>query len=171
MPELISPKTILARLRNAVSTPAGELDDKIGAIIASAQRSRSLFGLKSDAIAAIWSVAAEAAEDDWNGEGALAIDPMTAGNAVAFLDTLPPFARLPEISAEPSGALSLDWIHSRTKMFSVSVGRSRSLALAWLDGTAHGYGVVSFDGEDVPPRILDEVLKLQPDGAPLLRLT
>jgi hypothetical protein len=169
MPESLS-TTILARLRNAVSSPAEELDKKLAAVLAAAQQSRALFGTRSDAISAIWSVASEAAEDDWNGEGAFGVDPVAASNAVGFIQTLPDSVAMPEISPDPDGALSLDWIESRTRAFSISVGRNRSLAFAWLDGTARGYGVVSFDGEDVPTRVLDEVSKIRIDGVSFLRV-
>ena len=158
---------MLTRLRNAVSSPAEELDRKLGDVVASTHRSRALFGSKSDAISAIWAVAAEAADGNWNGEGAVAVHPVTAGNAVTFIQTLPTFVAMPEVSPEPDGGISLDWIESRTRVFSVSIGRNRSLPFAWLEGTARGYGVVSFDGEDMPARVLDEISRLRINGAPL----
>ena len=155
----------LTRLRNAVSGPAEELDRKLGDVVVSTQRSWALFGTKSDAISAIWAVAAEAAEENWNGEGALAIHPAAATNAVTFIQTLPACVAMPEVSPEPDGGISLDWIQSRKRIFSVSIGRNRSLPFAWLDGASRGYGVVSFDGEDMPNRVLDEISKLRIDGA------
>ncbi len=155
---------MLGRLRNAVSSSAEELDRKLGAIVMSSQRSWALFGSKSDAISSVWAVAAEAAEEGWNGEGAIAIHPATAANAVTFIHTLPTFVAMPEVSPEPDGGISLDWIQSRTRIFSVSIGRNRSLPFAWLDGTSRGYGVVSFDGEDMPNRVLDEISKIKIDG-------
>jgi hypothetical protein len=39
----------------------------------------------------------------------------------------------------------------------VSVGPSGRLAFAWLDGVEKGHGVVRFDGQDVPRRILEGI--------------
>lgn len=164
MPQTFSTFATLARLRNAVSTPAEEVERKLGYVVASAQRSRALFGSHSDAIAAVWAVAGEAAEENWNGEGALPIDPAAAANAIMFIETLPTSAAMPEVSPEPDGAISLDWIESRSRMFSVSIGRNRCLPFAWLDGTARGYGVVSFDGEDMPDRVLGEIARIRVNG-------
>jgi hypothetical protein len=164
MPESFPKLGPLSRLPNAVSPPAEEVKNKLADVFSAQQRSRALFGLKSDAIAEVWSVAAEASEPDWNGEGALAVDPMTASNAVIFIQSLPPSVPMPEVSPEPDGGISLDWIESRARVFSVSIGSKQSLPFAWLDGNARGYGVLSFDGEETPNRVLDEISRIRING-------
>jgi hypothetical protein len=166
MPQSFPKLGLLSRLGNAVSAPAEEVDKRLGELLDSARRSRALFGPKSDAISAIWDVAAEAGQPDWNGEGALAVDPIAAANAVTFIQTLPGSVAMPEVSPEPDGGISLDWIESQTRVFSVSIGPKRSLPFAWLDGTSHGYGVVSFDGEDMPNRVLNEISRIRINGTP-----
>lgn len=168
MSTALSKPAVLARLRNAVSSPAEDVGRKLDAVFASAQRSRVLFGSKSDAISAIWNVALEAGENDWNGEGAFAVHPTAATNAVMFIHTLPASVAMPEISPEPDGGISLDWIESQTRIFSVSIGPNRAIPFAWLDGTSRGYGVVSFDGEDTPNRVLDEISRIRIDGTTAL---
>ena len=77
--------------------------------------------------------------------------------AERFLRALPYRIPLPELAVEPDGSISLDWIRSRTRLFSVSVGRASRLAFAWLDGSDTGHGVARFDGQNVPPRILEGI--------------
>jgi hypothetical protein len=70
---------------------------------------------------------------------------------------LPDGIPLPEFAPEPDGSISLDWILSRNRLFSVSIGHSSRLAFAWLDGADNGHGVARFDGQNVPPRVLEGI--------------
>ena len=73
---------------------------------------------------------------------------------------LPDDVPMPELAPEPDGAISLDWVHSRARVFSISAGRSDRLAYAWLDGTDSGHGVARFDGERIPPLVLDAIREI-----------
>lgn len=174
MPEAFSTLGILAlyaaaRASTAVSPTAQTLRKNAYAVVASAERSRALFGDKSDAISAVWQVAADQSTEDWDGTGGAAVDALAACNAVEFLRALPAGTPLPEVSPEPDGCISLDWIESRNRLFSLSIGSNRRLPYAWLDGTDRGHGVATFDGEEVPPRILEEIRKIRFDAAPAIR--
>ena len=92
------------------------------------------------------------------------IDPMAMINAEAFVRALPIGVPLPEFAPEPDGSVSLDWIQSRTRKFSLSVGRSQRLAYAWLDGTDSGHGVATFDGSIIPPRIIEGIFAIAKNG-------
>ena len=81
---------------------------------------------------------------------AAVLDPGLARIVRALPDYLP----LPEFTPEPDGSISLDWIMSRSRVFSLSAGRNSRLAYAWLDGSDKGQGVAYFDGEVVPPMVL-----------------
>ena len=61
---------------------------------------------------------------------------------------------MPEFAPEPDGAISLDWIQSRHRLFTLSISASNRLAYAWLDGTDKGHGVARFDGRTIPRRVL-----------------
>lgn len=170
MPKSIPTLGSVIRIGNAVSPFAEEVDRKLAAVVRAEEGSRALAGSKSDAISAVWNVAADASEEDWNGEGALAVHPMTAANAVQFIQALPAFVAMPEVSPEPDGGISLDWIESRTRVLSLSIGRNRSLPMAWLDGNIRGYCVVSYNGEDMPSHLLNEIATIRIDGSPSVRL-
>ncbi len=122
-----------------------------------AERSYALFAEKAAAISQLAALATECAEEGWDGSGAAAIDLVAVLLAERFLRALPYRIPLPELAVEPDGSISLDWIRSRNRLFSVSVGRSSRLAFAWLDGSDSGHGVARFDGQGVPPRVLEGI--------------
>ncbi len=122
--------------------------------------------MRPSAILQIHALAGECAEQDWDGNGARAV----AGTAVllseAFVLALPDGVPLPEFAPEPDGSISLDWIQSRSRLFSLSVGASDRLAFAWLDGAKKGHGTALFDGKRVPPEILECVKRIVNAGRP-----
>ncbi len=123
----------------------------------SIERSQALFGKKADALSQLAALAAECAELGWDGESGAAIDPVAALWAARIVRALPDGVRMPEFAAEPDGSISLDWITSRNRLFSLTVGRSNRLAFAWLDGADKGYGVARFDGANVPLRVFEGI--------------
>src|SRR5680860_861102 len=146
-----------ARPGSAISTEAQMVSKAASAIVELAERSQSLFGEKAAAISQLMALANDCAEQGWDGDGACAIHPTALQNAKDFLRALPESFPMPEFAPEPDGAISLDWIHSRHRLFSLSVGSSNRLAFAWLDGADRGHGVARFDGLSVPLRVLSEI--------------
>jgi hypothetical protein len=82
---------------------------------------------------------------------------------------LPDGLPLPEIGAEPDGAVALEWINSRYRRLSLSVGNDSSLVYAWLDGTKKGHSVTDFDGVQLPERLLTEVRRIMSPSSASLR--
>lgn len=160
---------VVARMGSAISPAARDVRRNACAVVASAERSRALFGDKADAISQILAIVLEHAEENWDNEGASAVDEVAAHNAVEFLRALPADVALPEFSPEPDGAISLDWMESRNRLFSVSIGTTNRLPYAWLDGADRGHAVAVFDGEQIPERMLAEILKLHLNGPPSVR--
>lgn len=108
----------------------------------------------------------ECEEAGWDGADAEPVDPRAAFAAVDLMRALPVGLPLPEAAAEPDGSVSLDWVCSRNRVFSVSVGASRRLAFAWIDGSDKGHGVAHFDGDQVPQRVLDGINEILKHGNP-----
>ncbi len=142
---------------SAVSLEAEQVREAAGKVVAEAERSQALFADKAAAISQLWALVIECAEEGWDGSGGAAIDPVAVMLAERFLRALPYRIPLPELAVEPDGSISLDWIRSRNRLFSVSVGRGSRLAFAWLDGSDTGHGVARFDGQSVPPRVLEGI--------------
>lgn len=160
----ISPVSVLAGFTafhaigdegSAISSAAKEVNRAAIAIVASMEQSQALFGAKSEAISRLMALADEYAMDE-----TIAIQPRTILTAECFLRALPNFLPLPEFSVEPDGAISLDWIESRNRLFSLSVGANNRLAYAWLDGTDKGHGVARFDGQQIPIRVIDGIIAI-----------
>lgn len=142
---------------SAISIEAQAVQQAAGAVVKSVESSQALFGGKAVAISQLWLVANECAEPGWDGESAFPIDRMAVYNAVAFIRAMPDRMPLPEFAPEPDGSISLDWIQSRTRLFSLSVGAGNRLAYAWLDGTDKGHAVARFEDGRIPKRILEGI--------------
>jgi hypothetical protein len=134
-----------------------------------AEQSHVLFGAKSVAISQIMALANECADAGWDGDDAAPIDRVAVRTAVQFLRVLPDNVPLPEFAPEPDGSISLDWIQSRHRLFSLSVGATNRLAYAWLDGSDRGHGVSWFDGEKIPSRIVNGILEIMNHGHTAIR--
>jgi hypothetical protein len=131
----------------------------------SVERSVALFGPKADALEQLYSVAMECSTPDWDGYGAEAVNPEALDRAERFLRSLPEGFPLPEFSVEPDGAISFDWLPTRTRNFSLSIGGSDRIAYAWLDGTDRGHAVARSLSGEVPDRILQELSRIVPHAS------
>jgi hypothetical protein len=149
---------------SAISVEASAARKAAHAVMESIERSQALFGQKKAAISQLRALAIECGKDDWALDGAAMIDPMAILNAEAIVRALPIGVPLPEFAPEPDGSVSLDWIQSRTRQFSLSVGRSQRLAYAWIDGTDRGHAVATFDGSTIPPRIFEGIFAIAKNG-------
>ena len=112
---------------------------------------------KTAALARLSELVAECSEPGWDGEDAAPVDLTAAQWAERFVCALPEGFPLPELGVDPDGSIALDWIPSRHRLWSVSIGPSGRLAYAYLDGPDKGHGVADFDGQSVPSRILQGV--------------
>lgn len=151
-----------ARGGSAVSAAAQSVQKAAIAMVESAERSQVLFGEKAEALSRLHALALECAEDNWDGNDASAINPMAVTITGDFIRALPESVPLPDFAPEPDGSISLDWMESRSRVFSLSIGSSFRLPYAWLDGTDKGHGVARFDGGTVPKRILEGIAAILP---------
>ena len=95
-------------------------------------------------LAQMWALVKECSEPGWDGEGAE--------------------ISLPEFAPEPDGSICLEWIQSRNCLFSLSVGANGRLAYAWMDGADKGHAVARFDGETIPPGVLEGIKRVAREG-------
>lgn len=149
---------------SAISVEANTVRNAASAVMQSMERSQAIFGEKTAAISQLRALAIECGQENWDGDGAAAIDPKAILNVEAIVRVLPIGIPLPAFAPEPDGSVSLDWIQSRTRQFSLSVGHSQRLAYAWLDGTDSGHGVASFDGSIIPPKIVEGIFAIAKNG-------
>lgn len=148
---------VYARGGSAVSSEAHAAQRAARAVVKFAERPQALFGEKAAALSRLWALAVECGETNWDGAGAVPIDARAILNAEDIVRALPAGIPIPEFAPEPDGSISLDWIESRSRMFSLSVGAGSRLSYAWLDGSDRGHGVARFDGEEIPARVLEGI--------------
>lgn len=150
----------LTRQGTATCSMAGALRSNAVEVTKHVERSVALFGPKADALDHLYSVAMECSTPDWDGYGAEAVNLEALYRAERLLRSLPEGFPLPEFSVEPDGAISFDWLPTRTRNFSLSIGGSDRLAYAWLDGTDRGHAVARSSSGEVPKRILEELSRI-----------
>lgn len=158
-----------ARPGSAISPEAVAVAKAASAVMDAGERSQALFGIKAAAISELMAIANECAKPDWDGNDANAIDTLAVLKAKDFVRALPDKMPLPEFAPEPDGSISLDWIESRHRLFSLSIGASNRLAYAWHDGADKGHGVALFDGINVPSRVLDGIRAIMSHASTFLR--
>lgn len=154
---------------SAVSSEAGVVRDAITAVAKRAEQSQALFGEKATAISQLHALASDCAESGWDDNDACALNPIAVFIAESFVRALPDGLPLPEFAPEPDGSISLDWIQSRNRLFSVSMGSTNRLAYAWLDGADKGHAVARFVGDRVPQRVLEGISAIMNHGNTTLR--
>ena len=84
---------------------------------------------------------------DWDGYGALPVSTMTCTKALLFLSSLPVSVRLPDISADPDGAITMEWYRSPEWIFSLSINRDGKLDYAAIFGDKKEHGSMYFNDE------------------------
>lgn len=156
---------------SAVSTEANVLKKAASELVAAAERSQALFGAKAEALAELRTMAIDCAQQGWDGHEANPISKVAVRTAEDFIRALPNGFPLPEFAPEPDGSVSVDWIHSRQRLYSLSIGTTHRLSFAWLDGYDKGHGVVRFDGFTVPPRVLADIRRIVLDADVAVRAT
>ena len=129
------------------------MKQQVSVVVNSEERSQTMFGPKAETISDLRALFNDCADDGWDGDDACAIDAIALLNAEAFVRALPDGLPLPHVCPDPDGEISLDWTHSRYRIFSLSCGHDDRMAYAWLDGSSSGNGVDCFDGISVPSRI------------------
>ena len=112
---------------------------------------------KREAVARLNDLARECGSAETAEGGAGTVSHKAVSVAERIVRALPNGVPMPEFAAEPDGSISLDWIASRTRMLSVSVGIDGDLPYAWLNGPEHGHAVAAFDGHSLPGAVLREI--------------
>lgn len=98
-------------------------------------------------------VSSEASQDGWDGYAAKPLNPLAYTYAEIFLNSLPTTAPLPEVSADPDGEVSLDWVFGERKALTVSIGPSGRCTFAAILGESSYRGTEWIDDE-IPASIV-----------------
>ncbi len=150
----------LSRGGSAVSREAQVVREAVCAVVERAETSQALFGEKAAAISQLRALVNECSQSGWDGAEACALNVLAMFQAENFIRALPDHLPLPEFAPEPDGSISLDWIQSKHRLFSLSIGSSNRLAYAWLDGADRGHAVARFSGDKIPLRIIEGITEI-----------
>jgi len=75
---------------------------------------------------------------------------------------LPSDIPVPEVSTEPDGAISFDWMPSKRRIFSLTVSGNRNFPWAMLDGSNTSRGVERNCWYGIPPNLLLKIKEISP---------
>ena len=87
-----------------------------------------------------------AGEENWDGEGALAITLSTVAIAQRLIDEFPGYVGNPDVAATPHGEIDFDWVIGQDTMLTVSVGPSNQIAFAGIFHTTRLHGSEDWGG-------------------------
>lgn len=107
------------------------------------------------------SAFAEASVDNWDGHNSAAADVGSFERVTEFVDLIPDGYAAPDFSVDPDGEISIDWVVSRSRILSISVGADGSLNFAGVLGRRRMKGVEYFDTE-IPENILAAMRRILP---------
>lgn len=150
----------LSRPSSAVSREAAAVRRNATCVVENVEKSVALFGLKAMALSELNLLASECRMPDWDGYGAEPVDGNALRTARDIIRSLPDNLPLPSLSIEPDGCVSLDWLPSRSRTFTLSAGRTDRLPYAWIEGTDRGHAVAKFSDGQLPSRILEEIKRI-----------
>ena len=88
-----------------------------------------------------------AGEENWDGEGALAITRSLVEIAHEVIEQLPVYAGKPDVEATPHGEIDFDWVVDQNTMFTVSVAAPKVIAFAGTFPEARLKGEAEWTGE------------------------
>lgn len=94
--------------------------------------------------------------ENWDGDGAKAIDAITTETAAGFLLQLPAHIPAPEITADTDGEISFEWYKERYRTFLISMGANRKISYSGLIGSEKWFGVVTF-ADGIPESIIQGI--------------
>jgi hypothetical protein len=142
-----------------VSGAADDLDQLISGTCRSLAESIAVRRTAELAIAELKRVQEEASSRNWDGYGALPINPDSFEQAVRFLRALPTTTPVPNVGVDPDGEVDLLWHQNSSRTLSVSVGPTGRLTYAALLGAAQAYGTEWLSNE-IPQPILSNLSRV-----------
>jgi hypothetical protein len=144
----------------AMSDEASYLRRTTAEDIEETEQSWALFEKKSKVIRDIRGLYEECFDANWDGYGAVGVSRSAMLRAIAIIFRLPDVIPMPEVSAEPDGAISLDWEVARNRVFSISISGDDRLSYAWLDRGERGHGVATLNSGGIPTRIIKTIKEI-----------
>jgi len=112
-----------------------------------------------DALVSLFEVYKECSEVDWDGYGASAITKDAYEEARKIINLLPSSIIMPDIVAEPTGEIGLEWRKGRKQVFVISVSGKHRINYAGIFGGNKTHGTEYFE-ETLPAIIIEHLRRL-----------
>lgn len=147
--------------RSGFSDHAKFLTCEAKTLVARNDRSLSIIGARGAVLSELMDLVIEHSQPGWDGQQAPPVSVLALGQARELILALPSGIPNPELAVDPDdGAVSLEWYAGSSRIFSLSVGSSRRMACAGIDGTDSWNGVARFDGVNLPDFVLQSIRRI-----------
>lgn len=101
----------------------------------------------------------EAAEQDWDGHEARAINPGSHARALAFLSALPTTVPLPDTTVDPEGDVLLEWYLQPRRVLTLTIDPDGIISYAALIGRNKVHGREQFV-DTIPQTVADALARI-----------
>jgi hypothetical protein len=105
-----------------------------------------------------------AAAKGWDGYDGRPVSFWSWVHAKLFIEALPTTVPAPEVSADPDGDVSLDWVFGPRKALTISINASGRCSFAWMRG-ARTYRGTDWVNDGIPQNIINALAELARDSA------
>jgi hypothetical protein len=112
-----------------------------------------------EALASLREIYRECFREDWDGYGAAAITYNAYKEAEKVIKLMPTSIHMPEITAEPTGGIGLEWYRDKSQVFVISVDGKHRIAYAGIFGTNKIHGTEHLE-ETLPLVIIEHLRRL-----------
>lgn len=142
-------------------SPASYIDRERKKVSSHLHKSKALSFIGRGTFQELRKTLEECSLEGWDGERAKPVTKEVLRNTEVFLWSFPLGIESPEISAEPDGAVSLEWYRSPSRIISVSINPDGWMYYAVVIGTAedHGRGSALFGVPDKILNFIEEVTR------------
>lgn len=103
----------------------------------------------------------DCSSENWDGYGAKPVSIDSVNEAREFISLTPSFFPKPEVVAEPSGEIGLEWYKGKDNIFAVSFDGKKTITYAGIFGSNKTHGIEYFEGS-IPSIIIENLKRLYP---------
>ena len=114
-----------------------------------------------EAMESLIDVYKECSVADWDGYGANPVSKESVFEASKFIDLIPSSFPMPQVIAEPSGEIGLEWVKDKGLIFAISFSGNNMISYAGIFGSNKTHGTEYF-GDTIPPAIIENLRRLYP---------
>ncbi|MBS4059469.1 MAG: hypothetical protein KG029_03640 [Bacteroidetes bacterium] len=101
----------------------------------------------------------DCSQPNWDGYGANPVSKDSISEALDFIQLLPSSFPIPQILAEPSGEIGLEWYKDKKMIFAISFNGKGMITYAGIFGSNKTHGTEYFS-DSIPSKIIENLRRL-----------